>query len=130
MVEVTDRTQQLICRGKSRMASTAEKVARSPVEPKGPSAQPCSSTRAFGYTHGMKVAISIPNALFERAERLRRQEQRSRSALFAVALTEYIARHASDEVTQAMNRVCADVDTEPDGFLHAASKEVLERSEW
>lgn len=112
------------------MAWTAERFARSQVELKGSSAQPCSSTRALGYTDGMKVAISIPNALFERAERQRRQEQRSRSALFAVALTEYLARHASDEVTQAMNRVCADVDTEPDGFLQAASKEVLERSEW
>lgn len=78
----------------------------------------------------MKVAVSIPNDLFEKVERLRRQEQRSRSSLFAAALTEFVARHAPDEVTEAMNRVCADVNTEPDDFVRTASRRVLERSEW
>ena len=85
---------------------------------------------ANGYTPGMKVAVSIPNDLFDRVEQLRRQERRSRSNLFAVALAEYVARHSSAEVTEAMNRVCAHVNTQPDNFVRIASRRVLERSEW
>ena len=83
-----------------------------------------------GYTLGMKVAVSIPSDLFERVEQLRREQRRSRSNLFAVALAEYVARHDSDEVTEAMNRVCANVNTEPDDLVRTASQRVLERSEW
>ena len=78
----------------------------------------------------MRIAVSIPNDLFERIERLRRQERRSRSEVFAAALTEYVARHAPDEVIEAMNRVCADVNTIPDVFIQTASRRILERSEW
>ena len=78
----------------------------------------------------MKVAVSIPDDLFEKAERLRRKERRSRSKVFAAALTEYVARHATDEVTEAMNRVCADVNTAPHDFIQTASRRILEQSEW
>ena len=78
----------------------------------------------------MKFAVSIPNDLFERVERLRRQEQRSRSNLVAAALTEFVTRHAPEEVTEAMNRVCMDVDTAPDDFIRTAGRRVLEQSEW
>jgi metal-responsive CopG/Arc/MetJ family transcriptional regulator len=78
----------------------------------------------------MKIAVSIPDDLFERAERLRWQERRSRSKVFAAALTEYVARHAPDEVTGAMNRVCADLNTVSDDFIHTASRRILEQSEW
>lgn len=86
--------------------------------------------RRRGYTLGMKIAVSIPDDLFARCERLRRREQRSRSNVFSAALTEYIARHAPDEVTEAMNRVCADVDTVPGDFIQTASRRILEQTEW
>ena len=89
-----------------------------------------SSNGATSYTLGMKFAVSIPNDLFNSVERLRRQERSSRSKLVAVALAEYVARHAGDEVTEAMNRVCEDVNTGPDDFTRTASRRVLERSEW
>ena len=78
----------------------------------------------------MKVAVSIPDDLFERTERLRRQEGRSRSNAYAAALAEYVARHAPDEVTEAMNRTCAEVNPHPDEFIRAASRSILEQSEW
>ena len=86
--------------------------------------------RCQGHTHGMRITVSIPNDLFERTERLRRQEGRSRSEVFAAALTEYVERHARDEVTEAMNRVQVDVDTVPDDFVESASRRILEQSEW
>ncbi len=78
----------------------------------------------------MKTAVSVPEDIFERAERLARQTKRSRSRLYSEALKEYIERHAADDVTEAMNRVCAEVGGSKDRFVSAAARRVLERSEW
>jgi metal-responsive CopG/Arc/MetJ family transcriptional regulator len=42
--------------------------------------------------------VSIPDDVFEKAERIRMRTGKSRSALYTVALREYLARHAPDEV--------------------------------
>ena len=78
----------------------------------------------------MKTAISLPDPVFEGAERLARRLKKSRSALYAQALTEYLARHDPGAVTEAINRVCDVVDSHPDAVLAAAARRVLERSEW
>lgn len=83
-----------------------------------------------GYTPGMKTAVSIPDDVFEKAERLARRMKRSRSELFSRALAEYVARHAPDPVTEAMNQVCAEIGIEPDPFGSAAARGTLERVEW
>ena len=83
-----------------------------------------------GYTTGMKTAVSIPDQVFEQAERLARRTRKSRSHVFSDALREYIARHSPDDVTEAMNRVCGEVRGESDPFVAAAARQVLERSEW
>ena len=78
----------------------------------------------------MKTAISIPNDVFKVAEQLARRTKKSRSQLFSDAVREYVARHAADDITDAMNRVCAEVDTQPDKFAAAASSRILKRAEW
>ncbi|MBI2194293.1 MAG: hypothetical protein HYU36_20135 [Planctomycetes bacterium] len=78
----------------------------------------------------MKTAVSIPDEVFEKAERLARRVRCSRSQLFSAALSEYVARHAPDEVTEAMNRVCEQVGNQPDAFVAAAGRRVLEKTEW
>jgi metal-responsive CopG/Arc/MetJ family transcriptional regulator len=78
----------------------------------------------------MKTAVSIPDEVFEKVERLAQREGRSRSEVFSAALAEYVARHAPDEVTDAMNRVCAELGDPHDGFGTAAARRVLERTEW
>jgi predicted transcriptional regulator len=83
-----------------------------------------------GYTKGMKTAISLPDDVFEGAERLARRTKKSRSQLFSDAVQEYVARHAPEHVTDAMDRVCADLGEPVDKFVSAASHRVLERSEW
>ena len=89
-----------------------------------------SSRRSVGYTPGMKTAVSIPDDVFEKVERLVNHSRRSRSEVFSAALREYVARHAPDEVTEAMDRVCAEVNDQPDPFVSAAGRRVLERTEW
>ena len=76
---------------------------------------------------------SSPDDVFEKVERLARRGQRSRSEAFSAALAEYVARHAPDEVTDAMNRVCAEIagqDGQSDGFVRTAARRVLEKTEW
>jgi predicted transcriptional regulator len=83
-----------------------------------------------GYTFGMKTAVSIPDEVFEKVERLARRAGRSRSEVFSAALAEYVARHAPDEVTEAMNRVCADLGDQGDEFVTVAGRQLLENTEW
>lgn len=82
------------------------------------------------YTAGMKTAVSIPDDIFERAERLASQGRRSRSEVYASALNEYLARHARDEITEAMNQVCDKAGQNDDAFLAAAARRVLTGTEW
>ena len=83
-----------------------------------------------GYTHGMKVAVSIPDRTFQRADRFARRVQRTRSAVYAAAVAEYLERHDPDAVTEAMNQVCDKAEPAPDDFVRAAGRRVLERTEW
>jgi metal-responsive CopG/Arc/MetJ family transcriptional regulator len=78
----------------------------------------------------MKTAVSIPNEVYQGAERLARRTKKSRSRLFSDALKEYLARHAPDEVTEGMNRACAEAGEAKDPFVSSAARRILERSEW
>ena len=78
----------------------------------------------------MKTAVSIPDEVFEGAERLARRTKKSRSQLFSDALQEYLARHAPEEITEAMNRVCAELGETRDSFISSAARRALRRSEW
>jgi metal-responsive CopG/Arc/MetJ family transcriptional regulator len=78
----------------------------------------------------MKTAISIPDDVFEGAERFAKRTKKSRSQLFSEAVKEYLARHAPDEITEAMDRVCAELETTTDEFVSAAGRRVLKSSEW
>jgi Ribbon-helix-helix protein, copG family len=80
----------------------------------------------------MRTAVSIPEEIFRRAERLRRRTKRSRSRLFSDALEEYLVRHSPDEFTEAINNVCDDLgeDAAPDPFVSAAAERILLNTEW
>ncbi len=78
----------------------------------------------------MKTAISIPDTVFEEAERLVAELQTSRSQLYSRALQEFVARHSPERLTEAMNRVIEEVGGEADAFSRRAARRVLERVEW
>jgi hypothetical protein len=66
----------------------------------------------------MKTAISLPDELFRAAERQARRAQN-------------LARHAPEEVTDAMNRVVERLgEPSPEPFVGAAARRVFERTEW
>jgi metal-responsive CopG/Arc/MetJ family transcriptional regulator len=85
----------------------------------------------------MKTAVSIPNELFDVAERLARRSRKSRSRLFSDALREYVARRSPDKITEAMDEALAEIgangngnEESNDSFVAAASRRRLEQSEW
>jgi metal-responsive CopG/Arc/MetJ family transcriptional regulator len=78
----------------------------------------------------MKTGISIPDKIYRDAERLSRRLKKSRSQVYTEAVTEYIARHDPEAVTEAMNRVCEAVDTYPDPAVSEAARRTLESVEW
>jgi metal-responsive CopG/Arc/MetJ family transcriptional regulator len=79
----------------------------------------------------MKTAVSLPDRVYREAEGYARRARKSRSQLYAEALTEYLARHAPDEVTEAMNVVVDELgDAAPDAFVQRAGRRVLRSVEW
>jgi len=78
----------------------------------------------------MKTAVSIPDDVFEDAERLARRLQTSRSRLYARAVAEFVARHDDDHVTSTMNQVVEEVGEPADAFAREAARRSLQRVEW
>jgi predicted transcriptional regulator len=78
----------------------------------------------------MKTAVSVPDDVYEGAERLAHREGRSRSEVYSAALREYVARHDPDGIVDALDRVVAEVGEGLDPFVTAASQRTLESTEW
>ena len=79
----------------------------------------------------MKTAISLPDRVFREAEGYAKRTRKSRSQLYADALAEYLARHAPDEVTEAMNAAVDELGAAPpDAFVQRAGRRVLRSVEW
>ncbi|MCK9459282.1 MAG: ribbon-helix-helix protein, CopG family [Proteobacteria bacterium] len=78
----------------------------------------------------MRIAVSLPDDLFEKADRLARKMKNSRSQLYAVALAEFLARHDAEEVTAALDRVCGTASDMHDPAASSAARHVLRHIEW
>ena len=62
----------------------------------------------------VKTAISLPGPLFERADAFARQQSISRSQLFARAVEEFLRRHESQALLEALNRVYENYSPTPE----------------
>jgi predicted transcriptional regulator len=78
----------------------------------------------------MKTAISIPDEVFTRAEKLAKRTKKSRSRLYSDAVREYVDRHSANAITEAVNRVVDKLGSDADPFLTAAARRTFERNEW
>jgi predicted transcriptional regulator len=78
----------------------------------------------------MKIAISIPDKTHRDAERLCHRLKRSRSSIYAQAMSEFVARHEPDGITEAINKVCDAIDSATDPAIITASRRTLEGVEW
>ncbi len=76
----------------------------------------------------MKTAISIPDEVFRRAERLAKKRKVSRSQLYTSALVQMLEAEPKDELTRAYDSAFA--DDPPDPFTNEAARAVLAGIEW
>lgn len=78
----------------------------------------------------MKVAISLPDELFESADALAETLGMSRSELYATAVAEHLAKHRDQDITSRLNRVYSE---QPSGLapeLRQAQGRSLAADEW
>jgi len=78
----------------------------------------------------MKVALSIPDELFESAETLGKRMGVSRSRLYATALADFLAKHRGRKVTDQLNAVYAAEDSRLESRLRRLQRRSLERDAW
>jgi metal-responsive CopG/Arc/MetJ family transcriptional regulator len=78
----------------------------------------------------MKVAISLPDDLFDSADELAEQMGLSRSELYARAVAEYLAKHRDQDVTARLNAVYAEEQSGIDPRLRKAQARSARSSEW
>jgi metal-responsive CopG/Arc/MetJ family transcriptional regulator len=75
----------------------------------------------------MKVALSIPDELFESAETLTRRLGVSRSRLYATALAEYVAKNRGRRITERLDAVYAAEDSRLPATLRRLQSRSLRR---
>jgi hypothetical protein len=78
----------------------------------------------------MKTAIFVPDDVFRSAEKLAKRLKKSRSRLYSEAVAEYVARRTPGDVTEAYDRVAAEIDTRVDKPLATAAARRLIDNEW
>lgn len=79
----------------------------------------------------MKTAVSIPDQIYDRAEKLARRLGKSRSELYAKAVQNYVERHQDDDVTAKLNTVYTSEPTELDPVLtNLQTKSWLKHTPW
>ena len=85
-----------------------------------------------GYTAFMKTAISIPDKVFEAAEKAARKLGMSRSELYANAVREYIDRYGHEDITRKLNDVYSQPGAESaiDPLLSQLQSATLPRETW
>jgi predicted transcriptional regulator len=78
----------------------------------------------------MKTAVSIPDDLFRRADKLASQLGKTRSQVYREALADYVARRDPGAVTAALDAIADELAGDRTGFLATAARRTLERNEW
>ena len=78
----------------------------------------------------MKTAVSIPDPIFEAAERTAKRKGISRSELYARAIEALVRAEDETEITASLNRVYGDDPATLDAALSTLPARVLEREEW
>ena len=78
----------------------------------------------------MQSAVSIPDGIFRVAEQFAKQHDMSPSELCARAVEEYLQNHREDGLTDAINRVCDQVDTRLDAGTRELRDASLPEDEW
>jgi metal-responsive CopG/Arc/MetJ family transcriptional regulator len=78
----------------------------------------------------MKTAISIPDSVFEAAEKLANRVGVSRSQLYTKAVKEFLKEHQNELVTKKLNEVYSEESSCLDRADHKLQYASLQKDEW
>jgi hypothetical protein len=79
----------------------------------------------------MRITLHIPDPLFRSGEKLARRLRLTRSALYAKAMEQYLAKLKRDEaLTRELDRVYRKLDTRLDPAIMAAQLRTLPKEDW
>jgi metal-responsive CopG/Arc/MetJ family transcriptional regulator len=78
----------------------------------------------------MKVALSIPDDVFESAESLGKRLGVSRSRLYATALAEFVAKHRGRKTTERLNAVYGTEDSSVAPGMRRLQHRSIDRDSW
>lgn len=73
----------------------------------------------------MKTAISLPDQLYQEAEKTAQSLGIPRSQLFARALEDFISLHKRENITERLNRVYSKIDQNEFQVISNASVEAI-----
>ena len=78
----------------------------------------------------MKTTVSLPDDLFEDAERLAKRLGKPRSQMYSDAVRDYVARHEPEFVRTKLDEVLDAIRPKTDAFVAASARHALERVDW
>ena len=78
----------------------------------------------------MKTAISIPDDLFEAAEKLAQRLSLSRSELYATAVAAYLVSRGGQDVTERLDAIYASEASSVDPVLAKLQNLSVPREDW
>ena len=78
----------------------------------------------------MKTAISVPDKVFEAADRTAKKLGVSRSELYSTAVYEYIERHRVEDVTSRLNDLYASEGSELEENLGRMQGQSMKKEDW
>ena len=78
----------------------------------------------------MKVAVSVPDRIFEAAERLAKQRSVPRSQIFAEALSAYVESRGAEAITSKLNEVYGKEASAINSGLAQAQLDSLSHETW
>ena len=78
----------------------------------------------------MKTAISIPDNVFSKVEFFARKRKITRSALFTIAVDEYIQQNQQGDITKELNEVYPIEESSLDPVLHELQRLSLPKENW
>lgn len=85
----------------------------------------------IGYTALMKTAISIPDDLFEAAEKMARKLKISRSELYQQAVANFLQKHGADIVRESLDRVYSKKSNRGlDPLIRLIGEQKLREEDW
>jgi len=93
--------------------------------------EPLDLCYTFGYTVSMKTAISLPDNLFEAADKMARRLGISRSELYQRAVARFLEQHSGDVVRAALDAVYGKPENRRlDPLIEAAGEHILSDEDW